>query len=143
MDAIVKRLRIEAPVSTVWQHLTDPDKQAGWFHPSDFEPVAGHSFQFTGAPSGRWDGTIQCRVVELAAPNRLVFTFDHNIIDGETLVTIELKEDGGATELTLTHTGFENTTGDRQAHRDDHDEGWGKHLAQLKPLAEGREVVGS
>lgn len=60
----------------------------------------------------------------MKAPERLVFTWlweDHpNLGDsGDTLVTVELFDRGGRTELILTHEGFVS-----EAAREDHATGW-------------------
>lgn len=48
---------------------------------------------------------------------------------GETLVTVEFRDRGGATELVLTHEAFPNA----QA-RDGHEQGWTSYLGRLERL---------
>ena len=60
------------------------------------------------------------------APERLTFTLAwENVGDSrhETVVVLEFHEDGGATELVLTHTRFESAES-----RDQHDKGWSSSL---------------
>ena len=36
MKIIKREILIEAPISKVWKHITDPEKIAGWLMPNDF-----------------------------------------------------------------------------------------------------------
>ncbi len=69
---------------------------------------------------------------EVRAPERLVFTWvwgqgDHAGL--ETLVTVELREAGGETELTLIH---ERLASEQAAEH--HEKGWGSSLDCLEKL---------
>lgn len=72
---------------------------------------------------------------EIERPTRLVFTWDWEESEhtmGETLVTVELKDLGNATEVLITHERFPN----REA-RDAHLEGWESCLNRLERLFNG------
>ncbi len=43
MKIIRKEITIKAPVEKVWKHLTEPQKIATWFLPTDFEPKVGRA----------------------------------------------------------------------------------------------------
>ena len=63
-------------------------------------------------------------------PRKLAFTWAwEGSSDPETLVTIELREIEGGTELTLTHTKFGT-----ESARDHHNQGWAGCLAKLERL---------
>ena len=69
---------------------------------------------------------------EIESPSRLVYTWDWDHGDhavGETLVTVEFKELGEATEVVLTHDLFPSAEA-----RDGHEQGWGSCLNQLENL---------
>jgi uncharacterized protein YndB with AHSA1/START domain len=65
---------------------------------------------------------------EIRAPERLAFTWrwEDEPSDGETLVTVELRDLGGATEMVLTHERFAS-----EASRDGHAGGWAGCLDKL------------
>lgn len=65
---------------------------------------------------------------EVSRPERLVFTWrwSHRPEMNDTLVTVDLAEEGGATRLTLVHELF-----DSGELRDEHNAGWGKVLDGL------------
>ena len=54
---------------------------------------------------------------------------------GETLVTVEFHDVGGATEVVLTHEYFPDTN-----MRDEHSNGWSGCLEQLAKLVEGASL---
>lgn len=70
---------------------------------------------------------------EVTRPKKLVYTWsweeegDHDI--GETVVTVEFKARGSATEVIVTHDGFP-TADDRT----NHEQGWTSCLGQLEQL---------
>jgi uncharacterized protein YndB with AHSA1/START domain len=69
---------------------------------------------------------------EVRPPERLVFTWtwvEGGMDIGETLVTVELEERGGQTELSLTHEKFPN-----EEARKNHFEGWSGSLDALEKL---------
>jgi uncharacterized protein YndB with AHSA1/START domain len=77
------------------------------------------------------DGSVHVakgRYQEVTPPSRLVFTWNwEEHAWGETLVTVELFEQGDATRLVLTHERFADA-----AVRDDHERGWAGCIAQLE-----------
>jgi uncharacterized protein YndB with AHSA1/START domain len=69
---------------------------------------------------------------EVESPSRLVYTWDWDHDEhavGETLVTVEFKELGDATEVVLTHDLLPSAEA-----RDGHEQGWGSCLNQLETL---------
>ena len=68
---------------------------------------------------------------EIEPPRRLVFTWrwedGEGPKEGETLVTVELHERDGGTELVLTHERFADTDA-----RDGHEQGWTSALNRLE-----------
>ena len=95
-------------------------------------------------PGGRYryvvgDGTkvwiIHGSYLEVDPPSRLVFTWlwenDPTRGDsGDTLVTIDLVEQDGKTEIVLTHEGFGG-----EVVRREHDQGWAECLDAIETLA--------
>jgi uncharacterized protein YndB with AHSA1/START domain len=68
-----------------------------------------------------------CRFFEIRPPQRLVFTWCSTVTRGEeTLVTVELRSQGAATELSLTHERLPDEHAATQ-----HESGWQSITAKL------------
>jgi uncharacterized protein YndB with AHSA1/START domain len=121
---------LDAPRDLVFKVWTQPDHLVRWWGPKGFTlPSCKAEFRPGGAyryvmrsPEGteyRLVGTFR----EVAAPERLVFTFAGENEDGkpgpETLVTLTFAEQGAKTKLTLHQAVFESVTA-----RDAHGKGW-------------------
>jgi uncharacterized protein YndB with AHSA1/START domain len=128
MIAIDKTIFIQAGPEQVWRHLEDPDLLAGWLMRNSFEARPGARFQFLKDASGEWDGVIESRLVEFDPPRRLSFTWNANNIGADTLVTIELSEQGSGTRLRLLHTNWEQAIGETERLCERHASGWDDHL---------------
>jgi uncharacterized protein YndB with AHSA1/START domain len=123
------RRRFAAGADQVWQGLTSPAAIEQWFWPARFATKAEADVKVGGRL--RIDGmaggiAVSGRYVTIEPPRLLSFTW---IWDGEpeqTLVTAELAEADGQTELELAHGGFAN-----EAARDDHVTGWSDCLDRL------------
>jgi uncharacterized protein YndB with AHSA1/START domain len=89
----------------VWRALTDPALLGGWLMPNDIVPTVGHRFTFRTQPAPGFDGIVYCEVLEVNAPERLVYSWKGGSI--ETVVTWTLQEkSGGGTLLSLVQDGF-------------------------------------
>lgn len=113
----------DAPRALVWRAWTRPEMAVAWFGPPDWPAV---SVEQDLRPGGRWRvclrSTTEDRVLwqggiyrEIAAPERLVFTFkwesdDHE--DGapvDTLVTVLLTDlPDGRTQMDFTQQGLKS-----------------------------------
>jgi uncharacterized protein YndB with AHSA1/START domain len=136
----------KGPRDRVFKAWTDPWELKGWFAPSDdfTTPEAEVDLR----PGGRYSIAMKSpgghlfRVVgyfkEVKPPERLVYTWAWETgkmgDEGEeTLVTVEFRGHGDATEVLLTHERFST----REA-RDEHAKGWTGCLERLgKLLARG------
>jgi uncharacterized protein YndB with AHSA1/START domain len=128
MKIIKKEIVIEASAAKVWQHITDPQKIAGWLMPNDFEPNVGKRFFLECDHSGK----IWCVVKEMVPNRKLVYSFQINNPNVDTLVTITLAQEGKATRLTLVHTGWDSLPPAEQNVADNYDNGWTPLLEKLK-----------
>jgi uncharacterized protein YndB with AHSA1/START domain len=133
----VKRL-IKAPRDRVYAAWTDPAQLKQWFGP---EKVQTRDFIADTRVGGkfRWDLTnpegekMTCRgeYRELQPGKKIVFTWQWE--DDETwenhisVVTVELSDADGGTELRLTHERLPN-----EASRDGHTGGWNSALDKLE-----------
>jgi len=94
------------PVEKVWRALTDPDALRVWLMENDFESRVGQRFVLRGreVPPG-WRGWIDCELLELEPPNRMLWSWVHDEGDPPTRVEFRLDQIEGGTRLTLSHTG--------------------------------------
>ena len=134
-EAEVPSLRIQrqfnAPREAVFAALTRPEELMQWWGPEgvttpaaeiDLRPGGRYRFEMRGSEGGQY--AVGGVYREIDPPTRLVFTWiwemvDIDIAGVETLVTIELAERDGGTELTLTHEGIRDAE-----HRERHNVGW-------------------
>lgn len=89
------------PPAAVWKALTDPALHARWWAPGDVRPVVGHRFELD---MGQW-GRQPCEVLQVEPERLLKYRFGTGTLD--TVITWELKPEGGGTRLTLTQEGFD------------------------------------
>src|SRR5262245_8792399 len=105
-DAIVFEVDYPHPIERVWRALTEPDQIAQWLMENDFAPRVGHRFTLREIPPPReWRGYVDCEVVTVEPPHRLVYTWDGGSTP-PTQVSYALSAIPGGTRLRLEHTGF-------------------------------------
>ena len=93
------------PPEKVWRALTDPALLAEWLLPAvDVKLEPGAAFRFKTQPYPGWDGTVQCRVVEIQPHRKLVYTWSVPFLD--TVVTFPLTPTASGTRLSLVQSGF-------------------------------------
>lgn len=132
----------KAPREAVFRAWTDPKALAAWFGP---DGVQSRNVVIDARAGGRFslemyesDGVYPVAGVyrEVTPPDRLVLSWiwGNGELEGlETVLTIELREKDGGTELTLTHEGLPTDTA-----RGKHAEGWSSSLDCLERfLADG------
>jgi uncharacterized protein YndB with AHSA1/START domain len=89
----------------VWRALTDPALLAEWLLPAvDFKLEPGAEFRFKTQPYPGWDGTVNCRLVEIEAHRKLSYTWAVPFLD--TVVTFTLTPTATGTRLSLVQSGF-------------------------------------
>ena len=90
----------------VWRALTDPALLAEWLLPViDLELEPGKAFTFKTQAYPGWDGTVQCRFLEIEPHRKLSYTWSVPFL--ETVVTFTLTPTASGTHLTLVQSGFE------------------------------------
>ena len=139
MEPILKKVTINAPVSKVWKALTDPAEIGKWMlMQTTFLPQKGKNFTFKSEPTENWDGVFKCSVKEVIENKKLVYSWDSNFINAETIVSFELKEIGKQTEVTLIHSGWEKMEANQEQTKSSHIEGWDvRFIVKLKEVVEG------
>ena len=146
-DLLSVRLQrvFDATPDIIFAAFTEPDQLLQWWGPAGIDTTEaavdlapGGEFRVTmRAVDGSYEGPMIGRFVEIVPPRRLVFEI-HTHCNGApglfdatklptTTVAIELRAlEDGRTELTLTHTGFDNPVA-----ADAHTGGWGSSLDKL------------
>lgn len=137
------RLRLERTIRAkrerVFRAFTTPEDQQRWMAPEGADVVDGETDLRVG---GRWGCLMRNRDTgaeyhavgeyrEIAPPERLVFT-SRWLTDAtpvETLVTVELHDEGDATRVVMIHEGFLS-----EEVRDGHNAGWASCLDKLERL---------
>jgi uncharacterized protein YndB with AHSA1/START domain len=100
-----------APVQSVWQAITDRRMLALWLMDNDFEPRLGARFTLRQADrTPGWRGWVECEVVELEPPTRMVWSWSDAGDETTSRVIFELKEEGTVTRLTVCHIGDADDT---------------------------------
>ena len=141
-DRIEKQIELKAPVSRVWQALTDHKQFGEWFRvniQSPFVPgqTARGNVLYPGYEHVVWEA-----VVQKIEPERLFsFTWHPYAIDsavdysGETptLVEFRLQPTATGTLLTLTESGFDNIPAHRRADAFRmNDNGWTQQMKNIE-----------
>lgn len=96
----------------IWEYLTKADLIAQWLMPNNFEPIAGHEFEFrtNPIPSLNLDGVFPCKVLEIEPLRKLIYTWkggpDPQTTTLDTVVEWTLEQKDNGTELRLVQKGF-------------------------------------
>lgn len=112
-EIVVEEVFPHAP-EAIWKTLTSGALIGRWLMvPTGFEPVRGNRFTFQTRPAGAWDGVIRCRVLEVIATERLVYSWTGGHPDNvgygaplESVVSWTLAPEAAGTRLRLVHAGF-------------------------------------
>ena len=105
-DAIAFELDLPHAPAKVWRALTDPALLAEWLLPAfDFALAPGAEFMFKTQPYPGWDGTVNCRMLEIDPERTLSYAW----VVGDaldTVVTFTLTPTASGTRLSLVQSGF-------------------------------------
>jgi uncharacterized protein YndB with AHSA1/START domain len=138
---LVVRLRRVLPASRerVYDALTNPVKLARWWGPNgftcpsiEFEPRVGDGYRIAMQPPEGELFHLTGEFREVSPPERLAYTFVWEPPapdDQETLAQLSLKNERGATELTLTHGSFMT-----EERRKLHEDGWSESVDRLRHI---------
>jgi uncharacterized protein YndB with AHSA1/START domain len=91
----------------VWRALTDPVLLTEWLLPVvELKLEPGAAFTFKTQPYPGWDGTVNCRVLEIEAHRKLSYAWVVGDMDINTVVTFTLTPTASGTRLSLVQSGF-------------------------------------
>src|SRR6059036_2342197 len=89
----------------VWRALTDPVLLAEWLLPVvDLKLAPGAAFTFKTQAYPGWDGTVNCRMLEIEAQRKLRYAWSVPFLD--TVVTFTLTPTASGTRLSIVQSGF-------------------------------------
>jgi len=124
---------MNAPVSRVWQAITDKTKMKEWyFDIPSFEAKVGSEFRFEGGPDDK-KYTHVCKVTEVVVNKKLQHSWRYEGYEGDSLVTWELTDMGGKTKVKLTHTGLETFPALEAFKRSNFEAGWNDIVGSMLP----------
>ncbi len=69
------------PIDKVWAAITDPAALAQWLMVNDFEPRIGKRFTLRAEPTAEWRGWMDCEVLEMEPPRRMVWSWHRSELD--------------------------------------------------------------
>ena len=115
------------PPEKVWAALTSPADLADWLMPNNFEPRLGHPFTLECPPAPNRRGRVECVVLALDPPRRMVWSWAAEADATPSQVEFRLEPSAGGTRLTLTHSREPSDT-ERQRFAG----GWVEKLANLR-----------
>ena len=133
----IKRV-IKAPRARVYAAWTDPAQLREWFGPENVqtrnlvaETRVGGKFRWDVISAEGEKMTLRGEYRELQPDRKIVFTWqwedDEDWENHNSVVTVELKDADGGTELRLIHEQLPN-----EASRDGHTRGWNSALGKLE-----------
>ena len=106
-EAISFELDLHHSPAKVWRALTDPVLLAEWLLPVvGLELAPGAAFAFKTQPHPGWDGTVNCRFLEIEAQRKLSYTWTVGDMELDTVVTFTLTPTASGTRLSLVQSGF-------------------------------------
>ena len=108
IEAISFEFDLHHSPEKVWRALTDPALLGEWLLPVvgfELEPGAAFTFKTQAYPG--WDGTVNCKMLEVDAQKKISYAW---VVGGEmglnTVVTFTLTPTEAGTRLSLVQSGF-------------------------------------
>jgi len=104
-ESLAFEFDLRHPPEKVWRALTDPTLLAEWLLPVigfKLEPGAAFTFKTQAYPG--WDGTVNCRMLEVEARTKISYAWSVPFLD--TVVTFTLAPTPTGTRLSLVQSGF-------------------------------------
>jgi uncharacterized protein YndB with AHSA1/START domain len=124
-EPIVIERTYNAPITKVWQALTDVEQMRQWyFDIPGFKAEPGAEFSFVGKDGENREWIHLCKITEVIPLEKLSHTWRYEGCEGDTLVTWQLFEEGAGTRVRLTHSGIETFPPLPSLQRRNFEEGW-------------------
>jgi hypothetical protein len=132
---------IKAPRERVFAAWTTPEMIPHWFGPANCQVIdaaidlrVGGKYRFVASTAEYGEMSVTGVYREITAPSKLVFTWqwedDEDWVNFPSVVTVDLVEKNGATEVRITHEGLPSAE-----HAGRHEHGWNGCLDKLAARA--------
>ncbi|HET6681076.1 MAG TPA: SRPBCC domain-containing protein [Gemmatimonadaceae bacterium] len=106
-DSIAFDFDLHHPPEKIWRALTEPALLEQWLLPViELHLEPGAPFTFRTQPVGGWDGTVNCRFLEIEPQRKLSYTWTVGDMELDTVVTFTLTPTPSGTRLALVQSGF-------------------------------------
>ena len=106
-DSISFEFDLHHSPQKVWRALTNPELLTEWLLPvTGFKLEPGTAFTFKTQPFPGWDGTVNCRVLEIEAQKKISYTWVVGDMVLDTVVAFTLTPTAAGTRLSLVQSGF-------------------------------------
>ena len=106
-DSLSFEFDLQHSPQKVWRALTDPVLLAEWLLPVvEGKLELGSAFTFKTQPYPGWDGSVNCRILEMEAFKKLSYAWVVGEMVIDTVVTFELTPTASGTHLSLVQSGF-------------------------------------
>lgn len=108
--SIVLQRVMSHPPEKVWRALTEGPLLERWLMKNDFQPIAGHRFQFRTDPHPRWNGVTDCEVPTVEPLKKLSYRWrssgEETAAGLDTVVTWTLEPVDDGTLVRMEQAGF-------------------------------------
>ncbi len=106
-DSITFEFELNHTPQKVWRALTDPELLAQWLLPAlEFKLEPGAEFTLKTQPYPGWDGTVNCKMLEIEHQRKLSYTWAVGDMGLDTVVTFTLTPTQSGTRVSLVQAGF-------------------------------------
>jgi uncharacterized protein YndB with AHSA1/START domain len=106
-DSLSMEFELPHAPEKVWRALTDAALLAEWLLPVfDFKLDPGAAFTFRTQAFPGWDGTVNCRMLEIEKHRKLSYTWSVPFLDTVVTFTLAPERGGAGTRLTIVQSGF-------------------------------------
>lgn len=121
------------PVEVVWKAITDKDQMIQWFFDNipDFKAEKGFKIQFLVENEGR-QFTHLWEIIEVIPTKKIVYDWRYQEYNGVGMVSFEISDENGISELTITNLGIESFPQDiPEFKRESCESGWNYFINRL------------
>ena len=91
------------PIEKVWAVVTNASALSQWLMPTESELKLGQKFFLWEDFSSREIGRVECELIEMAAPHRMVWSWKSQGQEKPSHLVFELESTEGGSNLTLKH----------------------------------------
>jgi uncharacterized protein YndB with AHSA1/START domain len=130
--SLVIEKELPHPPEKIWRALTQGPLIKEWLMDNDFQPVAGHRFNFRSTPVPNWNGVIDSEVLVVELNKKLSYSW--NSMGLVSVVVWTLMATSGGTLVRMEQSGFRP---DQEANYQGANYGWQKFIGGLERVVAG------